>query len=294
MPQYTLEQLCTDGLPYVMAYLIEAARKHSTINYGELASRLERDLKVKGNIFPIQIGKPVGTLMDKIRAIDPKAPLINILVVNQQTGVASRGADSYLADFYRKNVEKIRASGPLKQQLVNRAVAEVYAFADWDRIAMKLFESEFSKIKPQTKPEGTEVDRSTTPGQPRGGEAESAEHKALKMRVANDPSLAGVKGKWLDARPEFHLKSGDEVDVVILTTSEAYVVEVKSRRSNDTDFERGVYQCVKYRAVYKAMQIGTGSTTNVLPVLVTERDLSPGLHKIAKQLKVLVRVVNPQ
>jgi hypothetical protein len=291
MAEYTLEQLRTDGLPYVMAYLIEAAHDHSTISYGAIAARLERDLKIEGKIFPIQIGWPVGTLMHKIGDIDSKAPLINILAVNQKTGVAGDGADGFLARFYRKNIEKIRASRDLKQQLVNRAVAEVYAFAHWESIAKKLFKLEFLSIEPQTIPEGTEVDHSTTPGQSRGGESESVEHYALKMRVVKQPALAGVKSEWLEARPEFQLKSGDEVDVCILTASEVYLVEVKSRRSNDTDFERGVYQCVKYREVYKAMQVGNGSTANVLPVLVTERALPPGLRRLAKQLGIAVRTL---
>lgn len=294
MAHYTLEQLRTDGLPFVMSYLIEAARNHSTIKYGAIASRLQRDLRIEGKIFPTQIGHPVGTLMHKIHEVAPKAPLINMLAVNQETGVAGDGADDFLADLYRKSVKKIRASGTLKQRLVNRALAEVYAFSYWNRVAKKLFGSDFFSLKPQTTPEGTEVDHSTTPGKPRGGESESAEHFALKMRVVKKPILAGVKDEWLEARPEFYLKSGDEVDVCILTTTYAYLVEVKSRRSNDTDFERGIYQCVKYRAVYKAMQVGHGSTANVRPVLVTERDLPPVLRKLAKQLDVSVRIVNPK
>ncbi len=30
------------------------------------------------------------------------------------------------------------------------------------------------------------------------------------------------------------------------------MVEVKSQRSNDEDFRRGIYQCVKYREIKKA------------------------------------------
>lgn len=294
MAKYTVEQLRTDGLPYVMAYLIEAARKHSDIKYGMIASRLEHDLNVKGKIFPTQMGQPVGTLMERIHEHFPKAPLINILAVNQYTGVASEGVDSFLAYFYGENVSRIRRSKALRQQLTSRALAEVYAFGDWDKIAKKLFGSGFAALKPQTNPEGTEVDHSTTPGQPRGGEAESPEHKALKKRVAEDPKLAGVKDGWLEARQEFQLKSGDEVDVCILTAIVVYLVEVKSRRSNDTDFERGIYQCVKYRAVYEAMQVALGSTAPVVPVLVTERVLPPGLRKLAKQLNISVRIAEPE
>ena len=46
MPNYTLEQLRKDGLPYLVAYLMAAAEQRATLTYGQIAERLERDLKI--------------------------------------------------------------------------------------------------------------------------------------------------------------------------------------------------------------------------------------------------------
>jgi hypothetical protein len=293
MSNYSLEQLRTDGLPHVMSYLIEAAREHSNIKYGTIALRLRQDLNINGNINHRDMGKIVGTLMEKILANYPSAPLINSLAVNKKTDYSSKGADSFIAQRYKKNIGDIQKSHELRSKLISRTLNEVYAFGDWDKIARKLFRRSVAKVKAQATLAGTEIDRSTTPGQPRGGLAESPEHEALKARIVKNPQLAGVAVGWLVALPEFPLRSGDEVDVCVLSPTGVHLVEVKSRRSNDVDFRRGIYQCVKYRAVYEAMRIELGSATTVYSVLVTESRLPPVLRALAKQNNIAVRVVRP-
>ena len=48
---YTLEQLCSDGLPFCFQYLLPVARGRTTISYGEIAEKLARDLDVGGPVF---------------------------------------------------------------------------------------------------------------------------------------------------------------------------------------------------------------------------------------------------
>ena len=81
---------------------------------------------------------------------------------------------------------------------------------------------------------------------------ESEEHKILKRRIASEPSLVGLPRDG-DGEQEFRLWSGDEVDVYF--GSVAVGVEVKTASARFDELHRGIFQCVKYRAVLRAQQI---------------------------------------
>ena len=78
--------------------------------------------------------------------------------------------------------------------------------------------------------------------------------------------------------------SGDEVDVLFSNGTSFYTVEVKSRRSNQADFTRGIYQCVKYREIKRAEH--APYKIEVQTILVTEGELSSELAARAKLLGV--------
>ena len=61
-------------------------------------------------------------------------------------------------------------------------------------------------------------------------------------------------------------------------------VEVKSRRSNEQDMKRGIYQCVKYREVNRAEHLPFD--VDVEAILVTEQKLTTELSDRAKLLGV--------
>ena len=81
---------------------------------------------------------------------------------------------------------------------------------------------------------------------------------------------------------EHELLSGDRVDVVCFTESELVAVEVKSRDSNWQDLRRGVYQCVKYRAVLCAQE---ASQREVRCVLVDRVAVSGGFGPSRKEAR---------
>lgn len=125
------------------------------------------------------------------------------------------------------------------------------------------------------------------------GAGESEEHRRLKHYVADNYSRLGLKGKH-EARVEELLLSGDEIDVLLESTTEQslFGVEVKSRISDDADLIRGIFQCVKYRAVltatedYEAARRTTWSPRMVSIIFVTERRLPPSIESLAKRLGV--------
>ncbi|MBX3649073.1 MAG: hypothetical protein KF766_15560, partial [Rhodocyclaceae bacterium] len=119
-----------------------------------------------------------------------------------------------------------------------------------------------------------------------GGLPESDEHKRLKAWVASHPDRFGISATWGKGEPEHELLSGDTVDVVFSDGLDFVLIEVKSCRSNDDDYRRGIYQCVKYRSVKEAERLPHRS--RVRSILVTERKLEATLAARARLLGIRV------
>ena len=120
-----------------------------------------------------------------------------------------------------------------------------------------------------------------------GGKGEGPEHKTLKEyvhEVAAKVCKASVEGSQV----EYPLKSGDKVDVTAWNTKMIWHIEVKSHISKDPDVTRGIYQCIKYAAVGKAMEMAENSDRDVKSLLVIETELSPKVGRLADQLGVRV------
>ena len=133
-------------------------------------------------------------------------------------------------------------------------------------------------VEPVTFP-GIEIDDG---GSPTGysSVAESDEHRALRLWAqANSLPFIGQEGAG--GETEWPLPSGDRVDAVHDTADGLWLIEAKSRRSGDLDLERGIYQCIKYRAVAKALHENKGQTRPIHAVLLTERDLPSRLVELA-------------
>lgn len=82
-----------------------------------------------------------------------------------------------------------------------------------------------------------------------GGEGEG--HRMLKLKVASNPQWLGIDWKHT-VEIESRLPSGDAIDVVFRGEQIDVAVEVKPANDAKADLVRGVFQCVKYRAVLEA------------------------------------------
>lgn len=122
-----------------------------------------------------------------------------------------------------------------------------------------------------------------------GGESEA--HLALKHYVRDHPELVGARADW-DAWVEYPLRSSDELDVMFMSERVWIGVEVKSRTSdgNLADYERGIYQVVKYRAVLEAQALADfpDAQPEIRVVLLLERELPDEYRALATQLRVMV------
>jgi hypothetical protein len=289
MSSYTIQQLIDEGPQYAMALLLESLQEGEPfVTYGAIRDELEYQLGID-NIFSVQIGHVAGSLMDQVLDIDPKAPLINVLITHPD-GIPGKGVGNYFADRY--GVEAYRSWEKLtkdrKRELIEKEIEKVFRYKKWGKINTKLFG--LSGLKNLRKKETAEQDGSTLGRGGYGGEAESKEHKKLKYWVSEHPQNVGIKKAYGKGIVESRLLSGDTIDVLFSFGSEFVTVEVKSIKSGDDDLRRGIYQCVKYRAVKEAEQVPNSVVVRAL--LVTERELNNELKTRARQLGVKWKCVS--
>ena len=120
-----------------------------------------------------------------------------------------------------------------------------------------------------------------------GGPGEGPNHKTLKQyvyKMAEKVCNAKVEGR----KKEYPLLSGDSVDVTAWNATRIWHIEVKSYISKDPDVKRGIYQCIKYAAVGKAMEKAEKSGRRVESLLVVESNPSESVSALAKKLDVRV------
>ena len=132
---------------------------------------------------------------------------------------------------------------------------------------------------------GLQLIESTT-HQGKGGE--SVAHKRLKKYIANHPEIIGLKKSLTPGDTEVELPSGDTPDVLFKNSEYRIAVEVKSHISNETDLKRGIFQCVKYRAILKACRSVEIENYEVNSLLAIEGELTKDLIGIKNTLGVKV------
>lgn len=287
MATYTIKQLCEEGPQYAMAMLLRAIDAGEPfVTYGAIRSELEYQLKIP-QIFSTQIGYVAGTLMDEIFTIDPGAPLINVMIA-RANGIPGVGAGHYLADRYGNSKLKKWDRIPMERkiQIIADEHEKIFNYKKWAAINKKLYGK--SAVTNLRAPLGNEYDYDPTGHH--GGPAESEEHKRLKLWVSKNPTGIGLAASFGEGEIEARLLSGDEIDVMFASGNSYRVVEVKSRRSNDEDFKRGIYQCVKYREVKKAEHVPF--KIGVKAILVTERELNSELLARARLLGITWKMVS--
>jgi hypothetical protein len=121
--------------------------------------------------------------------------------------------------------------------------------------------------------------------QPHGGGGESPEHRSFKRWLAAQPQLFGLSAE-VRGEEEADLDSGDTIDVLYKTARRTVGVEAKSRLSAEGDLLRGVFQCVKYAAVLRAMARWKGERAPCAVYLALEASATPLLRETAGVLGV--------
>ncbi len=223
-----------------------------------------------------QIGDVLGEIndiMDEVAKQSGKTiPPLNALVQNKTTKLPSDGFD-YVIPNYSK------LSPASKAGEVARLNHRAHQY-NWDWVLKEL------DLEPAilfTEKEVKALEKKSYVG---FGGGEGAEHKKLKEFVAMNPEMVGIKNVVL-AENEHGLLSGDSLDVYFeLRNGNRVAVEIKPSTSPNEDVTRGIFQCVKYKAVMDAMRVVDYGRYENDTLLVVAGTLSEANKKLAKDLGI--------
>lgn len=217
------------------------------------------------------IGHQLGclsTILEKLSIVTGiDIPTLNGLVCNATTGLPSDGFEFVKESYKGMSLEE-------KAKYVRQLNSEAINYKNWDWVLAQL------GLKPAISVADEEAIRS---GKCHGYGGEGAEHKALKEYVAKHPELIGAKEIGTN---EHILLSADRLDVWFPTSKIA--VEVKPLSSPDEDILRGLFQCVKYKAILDAESAIHGEMSDAKVFLIIAGSLSQSNQEIQRTLGINV------
>lgn len=219
----------------VLPILVRQAEARQPIFYEALAQEV-------GMPNPRNLNYPLGCIGRKLNDLagewDDGIPPIEALVVNQHTRFPGPGFNGFLTEQGEtwSNERERRA-------LIEQYWARIYAYPYWREVLEEL------RIKPTPDRVASIVEKA---GHTAGG-GEGPDHLALKNFICNNPHLVGLNVGDPRGQREYCIPSGDSIDVAFCQKRRVHAVEVKPASSPVTDIARGLFQCVKYRAVLQAL-----------------------------------------
>lgn len=245
--------------------LVRQAMASQRITYGNLGKKL--GLHHRALRYPL--GCIGDTLLELSERWQEDVPPIQGLVVNQETGMPG-GSVNFL---YGQKIDPRQ-----KEVIVQEKLGKIFSYPKWLKVLDELGLSPVESPNPQFE---QSVDH-------RGESAESEAHKRLKDYIAHHPGAVRVKKSVAPGETEYKLPSGDIPDVLFQSTRCRIAVEVKSHISNEDDLKRGIFECVKYRAILRACRSLESGTYEADALLAIEGSLPEGLIAVKNTLGVKV------
>ena len=241
--------------------LVRQAKAGETITYKSLAKEL-------GMPNARNLDYPLGSIGTSLQQLGEEwkqhIPQIQTLVVKKNTGLPGPGIRGFL------DGSKTDFAGRVKDEQ-----SEVYAYRRWNDVLHAL------KLKLATSNAKSLVEAARVF---KGG-GESEDHRRLKDYIRAHPKIIGFQ-HTCEATVERSLPSGDALDVSLESPKYWTAVEVKSAKSRKGDLVRGLFQCVKYKAVMEAELTAEGKRKDVDAILAVEEELPPDLLALANSLGV--------
>lgn len=258
--------------------LVRQAEAGVPIFYSDLAEELGMPNPRNLNYVLGSIGQSLERLSKVWKS---KVPPIQCLVVNKSTGLPGEGIGWFLVK------KEVFATLPLRQQraIVEAELQDVFSYPRWREVLKTL------ELEPTTSDFSSFLSKASS----RFGGGESEDHKALKVYVAQNPKAIGLGGNIPIGITEFPLPSGDSLDVSFNAKKGWVAAEVKSSKSAEGDIVRGLFQCVKYRAVMEAVLLTKSRPQNARALLVLESTLPQSLIPLRNMLGVeVVEGISPK
>ncbi|BBI51084.1 hypothetical protein HORIV_35050 [Vreelandella olivaria] len=201
----------------------------------------------------------------------------------QNTGLPGEGIGWFLVK--KEDFETL----PLRQKraIVEVELQHVFSYPKWQEVLKAL------TLEPTTSDFTPFVNKAK--GGFGFGSGESDEHKALKEYVAQNPKVVGLGKNTPIGTTEYLLPSGDSLDVSFNGKKVWVAAEVKSSISAEGDIIRGLFQCVKYRAVMEAVLLTKAKPQNARALLILESKLPQSLVPLRNMLGIeVVEGVSPK
>lgn len=274
--------------------LIWVAKQGKTITYKQLASELEsrhgEEIKRRMTLYGRPAGKIGYALIQLSDEWGEGVPPINALVVNAQSGLPGKGANDFIVKFLNRKARR-RLTDSNRNALAEEAIQSVWDYPEWDRVAKEFGITKKQLLPVQALATSKQDDEPITmpPIKPmRGGQGESDLHINLKRWAAQNPKHFARFGKFPKGQTEYLLRSGDSLDAYLENDNSCLAIEVKASNVPVSELFRGIFQCVKYRATLRAMQLAAGEPTNAQAVLLTTTKVPDEAARLAKRVRVVI------
>lgn len=255
--------------------LVRQARSREPIFYEALADELGMSNPRNLNHVLGSVGVTLNELSDD--SDWGEIPHIQSLVINQRSRLPGEGFDGFLA---KRMKEYQRLSLAERRAYLDAYWHEIYAYPYWFDVLKSC------DLTPVTIGAASIIERAKTGNSAGGGEGE--EHRRLKEYVATNPGVVGLPHSFGLGAIEAPLPSGDRLDILFRTHKRHVAIEVKSKISNEVDLTRGLFQCVKYRAVMEAERGFNGTQHSIEVLLVVGKAFPKNLCSLKNSLGVQV------
>lgn len=254
--------------------LIAQAKARNTITYGQLA--LEMEMPNPRNLNMV-LGA-VGTELKNLgREWHEEVPALTCLVINKHEKTPQRGIQFHMPP------EEFKKLPPASQEeLLRHLNRDIWDYPRWDDV-LRHFDLE--PVVPARSKTLQAIAKEAKYG---GNGGETEDHRRLKEYVKENPQLFGLP-RSVSARTEYPFLSNDEIDVLFKSVPTWVGVEVKSARSDPSDIQRGIFQCVKYRALIEATQRYEQVQLASRVILVLGGTLPPELRTTVGLLNIELR-----
>lgn len=266
IPQTRSRELVRQMIPI----LIRWAKQGQTDNtYGDMIHAL-------GYTRYSGIGQQLGNIETVLRELRNRTgqdiPTLNAMCKQPKSGLPADGFD-----FVYPGYSEI-ASQEKQRIIIDGINLRVIQYKKWDWVLNEL------ELKPVCL--FTDEDLKSIGKQCFGSGGEGEEHKAIKLYIFEHPESIGIKDVN-KAETENPLPSGDKQDVYFeLSNGNRVAVEVKPSKSPDYDITRGIFQCIKYKAVMEAIRVVDNGSYSIQTILVMAGDMNEQNKQLAEELGV--------
>lgn len=251
--------------------LVRQAKSGELITYSDLADELGMHNPRNLNYVLGAVGNALEALASNAKI--KKLPVINSLVINKNSHLPGDGIDWFIE---KEHYDELSISQ--KRELMKKLMVEIFTFTKWDWVLSELglppSKSKFKALRQKIKP-------------PKSGSGESIEHRQFKEYIANRSSFFCLPYSVV-GDIEHVFPSLDAIDVLFKHREIMVGVEVKSIISDTPDILRGLFQCVKYKALIEAEQKVNGLMPNCNVYLAMAGGFPPELFGIKNQLGIEV------